>query len=427
VYAALTLTIGLAFAPPPDSARGGEPHLTEPAPVVSLGFEEALARARELAPERALRRSARELEGSSVGVGPFVKNPTLELSPNLRFSPSSDLGPEGQLIVRFPLDVAGLGSARERVIDRVGAELEAQADELGLDGTLSAARAWLDLWVVVETQGSAERDAALARELVGKLRTARSVEEASVLDVLDAEVLADEAELAILALEGERHDRALRLARVLAMAPSPLPMVVGSLPEPELPAIAGQASWPAELPAVRRAERAAELAEARAAEARAASATDLSVGWSLTRDAPQGWTTGAVVAIGLPWFDRAQASTAEYESAARLQAATSVLERERGRADLAAELHEVEHTRELSQRLEKVLVPRHEAIASARQRLVEAGEGTVNELVFARRALVAARRRAIEARAAHALARVRTKLFYEAGAARSASSAGAGR
>lgn len=427
MYAALTLTIGLAFAPPPGSGRGSEPHLGEPAKEIALGFEQALARARELAPERALRRSAKELEGSSVGVGPFVKNPTLELSPNLRFSPSSDLGPEGQLIVRFPLDVAGLGAARERVIDRVGAELEAQADELGLEGTLSAARAWLDLWVVVETQGSAERDAALARELVGKLSAARRVEEASALDVLDAEVLADEAELAILALEGERHDRALRLARVLAMAPSPLPTVAGGLPEPALPAPVEQASWPAELPAVRRAERAAELAEARAEEARAASATDLSLGWSLTRDAPQGWTTGAVIAIGLPWFDRAQASTAEHESAARVQAATSALERERGRADLAAELHEVEHTRELSQRLEAVIVPRHEAVASARQRLVEAGEATVHELVLARRALVAARRRAIEAKAAHALARVRAKLVYEAGAARAASSRGAGR
>lgn len=427
MYAALTLTIGLAFAPPPGSAEGAEPHLTAPAPVVSLGFEQALERARELAPLRALRRSARELEGSSVGVGPFVKNPTLELAPNLRFSPSSDLGPEGQLIVRFPLDVAGLGAAREQVIERVGAELEAQADELGLDGTLTAARAWLDLWVVVETQGSAERDAQLARELVAKLRTASSVEEASALDVLDAQVLADEAELTILALEGERHDRALRLARVLAMAPSPLPTVAGGLPEPELPAPAARASWPAELPTVRRAARAAELAEARAAEARAASATDLSVGWSLTRDAPEGWTTGAIVAIGLPWFDRAQASTAEYESTARLQAATSTLERERGRADLAAELHEVEHTRELSQRLETVLVPRHEAIANARQRLVEAGEGTVHELVLARRALIAARRRGIEARAAHALARVRAKLLYEAGVAASGSTAGAQR
>jgi outer membrane protein, heavy metal efflux system len=427
VYAALTLTIGLAFAQPADSARDAGSHLTEPTPVSVLGFEQALERARELGPQRALRRSARELEGRSVGVGPFVKNPTLELAPNLRFSPSSDLGPEGQLTVRFPLDVAGLGTARERVIDRVGAELVAQADELGLDGTLSAARAWLDLWVVVETQSSAERDAELARELVAKLRAARAVEEASALDVLDAEVLVDEAELTILALEGERHDRALRLARVLALPASPLPMVAGSPPETELPAVAARASWPAELPAVRKAERAAELAEARAAEARAASATDLTVGWSLTRDAPDGWTTGAVVAIGLPWFDRAQASTAEYESTARVQLATSALERERGRADLAAELHEVEHTRELWQRLDAVLVPRHEAIASARQKLVEAGEASVHELVLARRALVAARRRTVEARAAHALAKVRAKLLFEAGATRSSSSTGASR
>jgi hypothetical protein len=50
----------------------------------------------------------------------------------------------------------------------------------------------------------------------------------------------------------------------------------------------------------------------------------------------------------LSWFDRAQVSTVEYESIARVQVVTSALERERGRADLVVELHEVEYTRELS-------------------------------------------------------------------------------
>jgi outer membrane protein TolC len=382
---------------------------------VAIAFDQALARASNLGPRRALDAASARLARAEVGVGPFVRNPIVEIAPTLRFSPSEDLGPEGQLSIRFPLDVAGLGGARERMLRSAASELEARAAELALDAELEAARAWLGLWAVEAQQRAAEEDAGLARGLVTKLERARAVGEATAVDVLEAQAMVDEAELAIVALEGERHDRALGLARALAMPPSPLPSAAGPLPSVEVPGLAEHGAWPAEAPAVRRATRAAELANARVDEARAQSATDIAVGWSVVRDAPNGWTTGAIVSVSLPWFDRAQAATAELDTEARLELAQAELERERAAVSLAAELHEVDHTRELVELLERSWLPRHEALVATRTRLVDAGEGGVHELALARRALVASKRRLIDARAAHALARVRARRVFDAG------------
>ena len=189
MYAASLLWVGLALSPQGEGAApavGHEGHAANAPTSRSFRFAQALERARQLVPVRGFREASRKLEGQTVGLGPLVRNPTVELAPNLRFAPSSDLGPEGQLTVRVPLDVVGLGAARERVVAGVGAELGAQAEQLALEESSNAAAAWLSLWATVEARSVAERDLELARELSRKLVSARRAEEATAVDVLDA-------------------------------------------------------------------------------------------------------------------------------------------------------------------------------------------------------------------------------------------------
>jgi outer membrane protein TolC len=79
--------------------------------------------------------------------------------------------------------------------------------------------------------------------------------------------------------------------------------------------------------------------------------------------------------------------------------------------EMARSLHEVEHTGEVLEAIEKELVPAAEANAKARDASMRAGETTVLEVLVARRVWAAARAKQTRALAAHAWARVKVSML----------------
>src|SRR5690606_20909744 len=98
-------------------------------------------------------------------------------------------------------------------------------------------------------------------------------------------------------------------------------------------------------------------------------------------------------------------SQARAETARAIEEARSA--RVLARAELAAAVHEVEHSRRVLAALESELVPTLEALRERRERALEVGEATVFEALTARSRALSAREQLERAQGAAAWAEVR--------------------
>jgi outer membrane protein TolC len=152
----------------------------------------------------------------------------------------------------------------------------------------------------------------------------------------------------------------------------------------------------------------------RAREERAARGVHLSVGAQLRHDALGATIVEGTLSLPLPLMD---VGAREYASrsaeATRLEGEVSDL-RVRARAALVLAFHEVEHTQEVLTLLDDGLLPAAEQAVALRTRELEAGEGTLLELIDARRTLFDARARRVGALRERTWARIRVRLLAHA-------------
>jgi outer membrane protein TolC len=187
----------------------------------------------------------------------------------------------------------------------------------------------------------------------------------------------------------------------------------GVLPHPPLPAAA---DWPAlvaragALPATQALRLAAHAEAARAAEARAARGTQLTLGVGAQRDNLAEYLAAAQVGVTLPLFDRGEREVAPLLAAAARGRGEAEDAARAAAAELARSLHEVEHTGEVLKELEHGFLPAALEAARLREVSFRAGDATVLEVLVARRSAAAARARLGRAQAAHAWARVKVWL-----------------
>ena len=397
-FPAIALLALLAASAPPEAGT----------PVT---FDEAIGIAADTPAVAGARGAAEAQRRAGEGVSSLVSNPVVTLQPGAARDPLdgswNSIG-EGTLVQGWNL--SGLPGDRKEAVRLEGEQLGAEARAAALSHRLAAAQAWTELWAAQQALADAEREQEAASDF--SRRMARAVEAAAFTraEAADAATYAAEARVAALAAEGETVDRGYQLAVALGR-PEAKPLVArGALPAPPVPP---RAQWPAlletaaRLPAVQAQRLAADAARARDAEARSARGWILDTGVKGSRDFLGTWGVQAVVGVSIPLFDRGEreasreaATAARVAGEQREAAAVAVTE-------LARALHEVEHSGEVLEAMEKELVPAAEENARARAISLQAGDTTVQEVLVVKRVAAAARQRLGKARAAHAWARVK--------------------
>ncbi|MGA8892413.1 MAG: TolC family protein, partial [Anaeromyxobacteraceae bacterium] len=164
-------------------------------------------------------------------------------------------------------------------------------------------------------------------------------------------------------------------------------------------------------PAVDARRLAGDAERARELEARATKGWGLDTGVKGTRDYLGTWGVQAVVGFTFPLFDRGEREAAPQAALAARSEGEARQARAVAATELARSLHEVEHTGEVLEAVERELLPAAETNAKARAESMRAGETTVLEVLVAHRAWAAARARLTRAEAAHAWARVKVSML----------------
>lgn len=408
MYRFVVLTIWLALAP---RAQAEDDPL---AGVATVTFDEAVPLAGAL-PEVAAQRAAADATRAASDALPVGWSPLA-----LRVMPQRAFGTPRGAGVRLGAEQAiPLASRRDaaRTSLRALAEQRAwQARALTIEAQLEIARVWIDSWAAGEALAHAQAARDVAARLVEVTARGRAAGAATAPELADARALLASARTAVLDTEGRARDAGYALGAAIG-ADGPR-RASGGLPAVEVPDDAGaQIAATEHLPAVRARRIAALAARARALEARRLRAPELLVGGELTLDPGGDHRVSATLGLAWPAYDRGEREQAEARAeATALDGEAAELAR-RARFALAQALHDVAHTQELLDEVERELLPAVEDAAQRRRRAFELGESTVLEVLSAERAAIAGRQTALEARAGRAWARVHAHLLLAAGVA----------
>lgn len=376
-----------------------------------LSFDDALSLASRAPQVTASARAAAGRRESAGKVSSLQANPTLGLQPGVRTN-ALGTGPEFIGTISQSLNLSGYGAARRETIalelshEQGGAQLQAHLSRL------SAAESWLGVWSAQGVLAEAQRERELARDLGARFDRAATSGAVTRAEAGAMRAWVAEAQLAVLSAEGELFETGVQLNRVLGLDASAPAQVSEALPPVELVAAAALSASLARAeraPAVRAARQLQEAEEARARELLASRGTWLQVGATGGREGLGDVVALATLSVTLPLFDTGQREAAPLIAAATLAGGERALALAAARAERVQVAHELEHTGETLEVIERELVPAHDEVATGTQRRLEAGEATSQEWVLARRAALVAHSRLVRARASHALARFRAQ------------------
>lgn len=384
----------------------------EPAHAPPIGFAEAVGLADRtpalVGAERAAALDRSALEHVTRGWSPLV----------LRVLPEVALGggatqPGLRLELEQAIPLTDRRGRARAVVRATAARRVAEARARSLDTRIAIARAWIDSWSAAAVLAHARASLALARRFVEITTRAHAARVVTTVELADARALEAEAAIALLDAEGALVDTSFALAEALG---EDRPRSADAhLPAVEVPAKLDEhalASQLASLPSVQARQLAADVARAQAAEAPAARSSQLLLGTEITV-APEGDRRAAGV-LGIQWsHDRGERERRQALAEAALIDGEVELAVRRARISFERMLHEVEHSGELLAEIERSLLTAVEASARGHRRAFELGESTVLEVLAAERVALVAGRKAIEARAAHAWARVHLRLWLD--------------
>jgi cobalt-zinc-cadmium efflux system outer membrane protein len=337
------------------------------------------------------------------------------IQPGWRALDAQDQAYEAQYYATHSWSLSDLAGLQRSAAGHERDMLDAEARRAALARRLDAARAWVALQtserlLVLAVQMSAQADdeaSTVERALAAGVRTQADLAEARVFS----------AELALLALSLEEQHADARIALATAMASEADPSrlaTAGAAPDPALPDLAALRRALMDLdalPEVALRRLAATAAHTHAEEAHAAYAPQLQLGAQIQNEAPSGLSVFGIAAITFGLADLGARSYAQMLGQAELAEATVDVVRAQARSEMETALHAVEHQRERALLVTSRLIPALETLLEARMRALAAGEGTVFELVAARRRLAEARIEQIDAEGARLDAEIQAWLL----------------
>jgi outer membrane protein, heavy metal efflux system len=406
------LAIGLALAA---AGPGAPAPVQDPDAGTPVTFDEAIGLAAQAPAVEGARAAAAEQRRVGDSVSSVIANPTLTLQPGAAKDPLDDQWKYmGEATLLQGWNLSGLPGNRQASIRAEGELLSAEARAAALSHRLGAAQAWMELWAAQQSLADALQEYDLARDFSERMTRAAAAAAFTRAEAADAATYAAEAHVLSIAAEGEVVDRGYSLAVAMGReAERPL-VARGAIPRPPVPE---RANWSAlvaaagKLPAVAARKLTGDAERSREAEVRSMKGWGLGTGVKGTRDYLGTWGAQAVLEFSFPVFDRGEREAAPAAAAAARARGEFEEARAVAATELARSLHEVEHTGEVLDAIEKEQLPAAEASAKLREASMKAGETTVLEVLVARRAWAAARQKHTRAIANHAWARVKVFLL----------------
>lgn len=396
----------LLLASPARGAQAMPPEVGAP-----ITFDEALGLAAQAPAVAGAEAAATDQRRIGDSVSSVIANPTLIVQPGAGRDPlDGQWRYLGETTLTQGWNLSGLPGDRKAAVRAEGEQLLAEARAAALSHRLAAAQAWVELWAAQQSLADALQEYDLASEFSTKMARAAEAAAFTRAEAADAATYAADAHVQALAAEGEVVDRGYQLAVAMGQEAERALVAAGPLPAPPAPR---RADWPAilqaagKLPAVAAHRLASDASRARDVEARSSRGWGLGTGVKGTRDYLGTWGAQAVVEFSFPVFDRGEREAAPQAAASSRADGEFKEARAVAATELARSLHEVEHTGEVLDAIEKELVPAAEANAKARGASMRAGETTVLEVLVARRVWAAARQKRTRALASHAWAGVK--------------------
>lgn len=380
----------------------------------TLSFAEAMQRSREAPAVRAVEAALSAKRAEDRRIGTLTHNPQISVESGYR----DDTGGRGavvQVAVQQGFSLSGYAIARRRSVEHEETALAIEVREALLRQRLGAARLWTELWGTAQAEQLARDEVELARQMLQQTERLAKSGAVTQVDVATASTYLAEVEARRMAVEGEAVEQGLSLGRFLGLGEAV--RVAGVPEEAILPSLTDSlvvealrrcAQLPE--PALRRAAEQVELARAR--ELAAQRGTQLWLGAMALHEPTAPWAAFGTLTLSLPMFDRGQRERADLlAAAARMRVGAEGAEAG-AQVELRQALHEVEHFGELDKLLEQTLVPAAAREVALREKLLNAGDGTILEVLLSRRALVAARAQAVRVRASLLGSRHRLSLFF---------------
>ncbi len=381
-----------------------------------IAFDEAVALAdgnpRVLGGRQAAHLLARGHEASPL----LDANPVLAVAVGARVAPASDRGLEWTASLSQSVSLQGAAARRKEALGAEAAWLTADTDADLLAHRLAAATAWLALWEAEQQAAGVAREIANEEELLRLVARLASIRERTLADLATVEARLAEVKVRERMAQGSLVEAQARLgAEIRSAAGEPL-RAEGRPPE-YLVAAADKDRLlvaAAALPAVRAKALLARSELVRAHEERAMRGVRLTVGAEFRREATGATILQGTIAVPVPFFAvGAREYAARAASSIRL-GGEAADEQGRARAAIALALHEVEHTEEVFTLLASRMVPAAERAAALRERQLQLGEGTILDVIDARRGVLEARARLVRATRERAWARISIHLLWAA-------------
>lgn len=381
--------------------------------AATLDFAEAMARSREAPAVREVAGALTAKRAADRRLAALSHNPQITIDAGYR----NDTGGQGavlQVAVQQGINLAGYIAARRRSVEHEEAALALELRATLLRQHLGAARLWTDLWGTAQALERTREEAELAKQSLSRTERLYQIGAATQVDVSSARAYLAEVEVRRIGMEGEAVEQGLTLGRFLGLADAV--QIKGAPVLARLPALSETlqaeslrrcSSLPE--PALRR--NAEQVERARADETAAQRGTQLWIGATGLHEPTAPWAAFGSLSVSLPMFERGQRERADLlASAARLRVTAQAAESS-AQIELRALFHEVEHFSELSKLIDDTLVPSSAREVAQRERLLAVGDGTVLEVLLARRGLITAQIQAARCRASLLGSRYRLSLY----------------
>jgi outer membrane protein TolC len=382
----------------------------------SITFAETLSRCKEAPSVRAVAEALRVKRSLDANLGAMVANPQLTVQAGYR-NDSGGQGTDVQVSIQQGLNLAGFAKARRRTAALESAALQAEWQAALLHEQLGAVRLWSELWGAEQAEENASEEVELAKQLL--VRTERLFAGGAVtqVDVATAKTYLAEVQTRHLSIEGEVVELGLSLSRWLGQ--SGALHAIGQPHEPKLPtlddALVGEALRRlGDLPEPLRRRLGEQGERARADEVAAERGTQLAVGAMVLREPTAPWAAFGTLSLSVPVFERGQRERSNLMAMAARMKIESEAALSEAQGDFRQMLHDVSHFGELSKLITETLLPSAQREVSLRERLLLAGDGTVLEVLQARRAYLAARTQAARVQASLLWSRQRMALYLTA-------------
>jgi cobalt-zinc-cadmium efflux system outer membrane protein len=377
-----------------------------------ISLDDALRLADETAEARSDHEALEVRRGGLRALGSMTSNPVISVYPGARFDPQLN-GTESQASLSQSFNLAGLASRRRTTVGHELSQAEFSVLERLLLRRISIAQAWLDSWAAQRIVVLAEKEIEGARDLLGRVEKGAALGSVTAGERASARAFVGEARASRLAWEGRAFDNSAVLGALLGIGAVPVvPVELPRVPEAMLEELT--AALANRSPAVRGAEAAALVEEAKEGELAAQWGTSLNVALVGQYESPTRWIGGVNLGVTLPVFETGERERLSVRAAAAERRGLFRQELAKAQVELRVVLHELEHTEETFEVVHDVQLAAAKEAATLETRRFQSGEITLQELLAVRRQAFTAEVNAILAQADVFAARVRANQFVAA-------------